>query len=306
MIGTSVEFRVGEENGEQLKRSIYTDLVNLPDPVKLSLTVRIFNYDDAPLYMRVDGYKTGWTFTENDFGAVANGANIYRHIDEFGSRAKPAAETSETITVRLRAYTDAGYTDLKWTFERVIDVIFIKSDDTSWTEDFLNNFDDGTVQGWAYTAEAGDMDSSQFAVATNYVLSTPYSLYARQFRAPYVAGENRFRISKTFATPNRNTVYAIIEIRFGRGDISYLKYFEVQRDGTVLVHVGRLTDTALSSYLPGGVFPGYTDSRWIRFVVPLPKNESVDVRLVLDWYTSGTGTALADLWIDDFCIISKD
>jgi len=292
----SVEFAVAEDEPPVTPHSIYSDLVNLPDPLKLGLTVRIFNYDSITLYMRVDGYDGAWTFTSNDLGGIASGGNSYFNLDQFGTRAKPAAETEETITVRLRAYTDAGYTILKWTYERVIDLVFIKSDDGSWTQDVLNNFDDGTVQGWAFTLEAGS--ASAFTVITDYVLSVPYSLY---WSAWQTSGEARGRVAKTFATPNRNKVYAIIDVRLyshvDAGTGAYLKYIVIRKDSDVLLFCGRPYDTVSALYLP--------INRWLRFVVPLPKNTSVSVRIAVD-VRGGSYYNAFEARMDDFRIISKD
>lgn len=163
----SVEFMVGVDEPPIKRHSIYTDLASLPDPVELGLTARIFNYDSVTLYMKMDGSGPGWTFTENNLGSLASGANMYENIDDLGSKAKPASETVESITVRLRAYTDAGYANLKWTYERSIVMVFLKTDDGSWTTSISNNFDDGTVQGWLATEVC--------EVASDYVLSVPYS-----------------------------------------------------------------------------------------------------------------------------------
>jgi len=299
----SVVFHVGADEPPVKPHSIYSDLVNLPDPLKLGLTVRIFNYDAVTLYMRVDGYATGWTFTTNDLGAVASGGNIYRNLDEFGTRAKPAAETTETITVRLRAYTDAGYTDLKWTYERVITVVMIKSDDGSWTQDVINNFDDGTVQGWAATY--GGVDAglwNQLVVATDYVLSPPYSLRGG-LRHTTHACEAWQRLYKSFATPNRNKVYAIVDMRHWpyAGLAEYSKNVSL-RNGTAdvtLVFLGRPSDTVLEHYIPV--------NRWIRAIAPLPKNTTLEVQILRYVYIYAWGL---DSWtyvnVDDFRIISKD
>ena len=45
-------------------RDIYTDLTNLPDPCKLGITARAYNYDDVTLYFKVNASATNWTFTE--------------------------------------------------------------------------------------------------------------------------------------------------------------------------------------------------------------------------------------------------
>jgi len=278
------------------KRSIYSDLVNLPNPVYLNLTVRIFNLDDVTLYMRVDGYDAAWTFTSNNLGSLASGADMYRNLDHFGSRAKPGAATSEQVTVRLRAYTDAGYTILKWTFERVIDIVFIKSDDGSWTQDFLDNFDDGTVQGWTAVNETGNTGAyPTLAASTTYALSLPYALRMRQGQS---TTEKRARMYKSFTTPNRANVFAILDVR--ADDIGYagpkIKYLIVGKNGDILVYYGRPYDTSGVDYVPEGV--------WLRYIVPLPKNTTLEVRVITDW-EDNIGQ-LMDTWMDDFRIISKD
>lgn len=290
------------------KRSIYFDLVNLPDPVYLGLTVRIFNYDDVALYMRVDAYKSGWTFTTNNLGSLGSGANQYYNLDNFGNRAKPATELEETITVRLRAYTDSGYTNLKWTFERVIDIVFIKSDDGSWTTDFLNNFDDGTVQGWAViNEENNDAGYPTLTVVTDYVLSTPYSVRMRQYISKYQSPYNwclRARLYKSFVTPDRPNIFAIIDLRhsssYQLNARPWVKNFRAQRDDTLLVWIGRPYNTDADNTFPL--------NKWMRLVVPLPRNTTIDMRILVEAYANvyGSGSwARVDTWMDDFRIISK-
>jgi len=261
--------------------------------------VRIFNYDSVGLYMRVDAYASGWTFTTNDFGLVASGTDIYRLIDQFGNRAKPAAATTQSITVRLRAYTDAGYTTLKWTFERVVEVVFIKSDDGSWTQDFLNNFDDGTVQGWAVAAEYGQEGGyPTIAVYTDYVLSPAYSLGWVTASILNVTGASR--CYKSFVTPNRNNVFAIFDIRYRNLTYWGLKNLRFRTDGAspvTLVFLGRPADVAALNYVTG--------NRWLRVVVPLPKNTTVVVQMFAEHYHP-TDATRSRIYMDDFRIISKD
>jgi len=296
---SKIELRIGEP---ALKRSIYADLVNLPDPVKLGLNVRIFNYDDVGLYMRIDAYNAAWTFGTVDYGLLASGANDYKMLDQFGSRAKPAAATSETITVRLRAYTDAGYTILKWTFERLVDVVFIKSDDGSWTQDVLNNFDDGTVQGWAASNVLGNTGGyPTLIVDTAYVLSTPYSLRMMSMMGASFPSECISYMGKSFTTPNKNNVYAIIDVRHAKsGANAFVRNIEVRTDGTIIVVIG-LPWTGFwkgVNYVP--------QDRWMRMVVPLPKNTALELRIYHYIEQAGAGNQWGRMWMDDFRIISKD
>jgi len=284
---------------EEPHRSIYADILSLPDPTKLGTTVRIFNYDSVTLYMRVDGSATGWTFTSNDLGALTAGADFYRNLDRFGERAKPAAAVTETITVRLRAYTDAGYTVLKWTFTRTISVVFIKSDDGSWTQDYLDNFDDGTVQGWAGAAETGG--SFSIAASTTYALSPSYSLKGEQDQNTTGGSlTNRLRIYKTINTPNRTTVLAIANIRCScsAGIACALKYVYPANITVAIQYIGR-------PFVADGVeyFP---KDRWMRLVMLLPKNTAVDFRIYLSgWANSPAAHSFLTIYMDDFTVISK-
>jgi len=286
-------------------RTIYRDLLNLPDPVVLGVTIRYYNFDDVGLYFRVTGSAIGYTFGTVDLGLLASGTNAYRNLDNFGSRAKPAGEILESINLILRAYTDAAYSNLKWEYVRTVTVIWINSSDPSYTVDFLNSFDDGTVQGWDGAGELG-VGQWGLVVSQDYVLSPPWSL-SLWFRGPagYICNpadnEIRARLYKTFNTPNRNFVYAIADIRLRRGPTDggncWPKYASFQNGTSILLFIGQPYDGALSVYPPV--------DKWIRLVTPLPKNTSVDVRLVLSMCSKHVA-AMETIYLDDFKIISKD
>lgn len=283
-------------------RTIYRDLFNLPNPTYLGITIRYFNYDDVILYFRITGSALGYTFGTVDLGALGSGLNAYRNLDNFGSRAKPAAELTEAIKLTLRAYTDAGYTNLKWTYERMVEVIWIDSSDPSYTVDMLNNFDDGTVQGWSAVNE--DNNSAgypQVGVAVDYVLSAPNSLKMTQHRIIGGMTTMAARLQKTITTPNKAKVYAVVETRHYSTTVHplqvWLYYFEIRRDGTMLLSLRGPPP-------PPWVWDRYPGNRWIRSVIPLPKNATFSFRLAqcVGPYNGDYGY----LWLDDFKIISKD
>jgi hypothetical protein len=285
--------------------------VNLPDPVKLGLTIRYFNYDDVDLYFQITGSATGYTFGTVNLGLLASGANAYGNLDAFASRAKPSVgdlpngEMEENITLTLKAYTDSGYTTLKWTFARVVTVHWINSADVAFTVDFLNNFDDGTVQGWAVANENGNTAGyPTLSVVTNYVLSTPYSI--NMIQDPDVGGVNipiRARLYKSFTTPNKTKVFAIIDVRVAKGPTSptyvYPKNIKLQKNSDTLVFIGK-------PFVIGS--PGTTTEhpvdKWLRIVAPLPANTTLEIRIVAEYYASSPH-AEESLWLDDFKILSK-
>lgn len=235
------------------RKTIYSDLVDLPDPVVIGVTVRAFNYDSVGLYMKVDATLAGWTFTTFNLGLLGSGANVYNNLDNFGTRAKPGSETTETIVMRLRAYTDSGYTDLKWTFQRNLIVIFIKSDDGSWTTDLLNDFDDGTVQGWL--AEAlGPYGTIVISVETDYVLSAPYSCRMRNYShyaGPYVGQ-------------------------------TWLHGLYIWKDAGEVIHLGKAYRSSQNTdYVPR--------DKWMRLVIPLASGETFELGIVTDWCYTAPG-----------------
>ena len=294
------------------KRTIYRDIANLPDPTTLGVTIRYFNYDDVGLYMQITGSATGYTFTPVNLGLLATGANAYKNLDNFASRAKPTVaqlpngEMGENITLTLKAYTDSGYTDLKWTFDRVVQVIWINSADAAFTVDELDNFDDGTVQGWAVTIDAGGGGQAPtLTVVNDYVLSTPYSIKMLNPTGPSSqTSEQAGRLYKSFTTPNKDTVYAIIDVRISIPYVAYVgpsysKYIRVNRDGTVLVFLGRPYDAVEANYAPL--------NKWMRIVVPLPKNVTTELRIIFGmvYIANAYGAWRGYLWLDDFKMISK-
>ena len=307
----SIELRLSNVDppATEPSRTIYRDIVNLPDPVKLGITIRYFNYDDVDLYFQITGSATGYTFGTVNLGLLASGANAYINLDELASRAKPSAgdlpngEKEENITLILKAYTDSGYTTLKWTFERVVTVHWINSADAAFTVDELDNFDDGTVQGWAQEVITNTYGTPSSGVTTSYALSAPYSV--SESMSLTVGGSTfdhwKTGLYKSFTTPNKSKVYAIIDLRQQSpyAPPVYPKNLQVLNGSIPLIFLGRPYDNATSVYL--------TTGKWVRIVVPLPSNITLTLHVISDVYVyiPGAGSAGYSLLLDDFKIISK-
>lgn len=292
-------------------RTIYLDIDSLPDPVKLSLTARYFNYDNVTLYFQITGSAAGYTFGTVNLGSLGSGLNAYNNLDQFASRAKPSAgslpsgELQETITLTLSAFTDSGYTTLKWTFSRTVTVYWINSADLAFSVDELDNFDDGTVDGWGLTIEVnfstGTPATATLAVATDYVLSPPYSLKMAVNETFAQVGEVRLRTYKSFTTANKSKAFAIIDMRLLTSNVLFvtLQNLQIALDGatpTTLIFLGQPLSGSGTTNLP--------ISRWIRIVVPLPVNKTVELRVILDSYYSNAMGSFSQ-WMDDFKIITK-
>jgi hypothetical protein len=268
-------------------RTIYRDLFQLPNPVLLGITIKFYNFDDVDLYFTITGQGTGYTFGSEDLGLLASGSNRYENLDEIASRAKPGSPTTESITLTLRAYTDAGHTDLKWTYQRTVTIVFIDSNDGSWTIDEYDNFDDGTVMGWAGVSAA-------VAAASDYALSAPYSLKATNTKSNI--GLSTGGIQKAIVTPNKNTIYGIFNIRLDCY-AHRMKCLYLYEDSVILIFLGETpVSDATITLVP---------EKWLRIVVPLPKDSSITVKAMFTWWNSSTGVTTGWLWLDDFKVVSK-
>jgi len=286
-------------------RTIYRDIQALPDPAILGITVRYFNYDDSGLYMQITGSATGYTFTPVNLGLLASGANAYQNLDAFASRAKPTVaqlpngEMSENITLTLKAYTDASYTTLKWTFNRSVTVIWLNSADAAFTVDMLDNFDDGLLHDWTVEWMQGTPTGGYpiLAVVSDYVLSAPYS--ARMYGRAGVAGDwEACRIKKSVTTPAKTECYAIFDIRLTKDTWWFAKNLQVRKDAVTQIFLGRAQDNTDTDYVPV--------NKWIRAIIPLTPSTT----FLLDLYYAGRAIGISsggtfDLWLDDFKIISK-
>lgn len=281
-------------------KTIYCDVVGMPTPVLLGSTIHYHNYSDVTLYMQIVGSGAGWSGSTVNLGSLASGLDAYANLDNFMSRTRPAAAVTETITFTLKGYTDAGYSSLAYTFARDVTMVFIKSDDGSWTTDFSDNFDDGTVDGWNYTQDYPPGGPISLAVATDYVLSAAYSLklIASGTHSGTDPFEFKSKFRKQFTTPNRTTVYAIINLRTSAVAAgNYPKNIQVLEDAAILIMIGRPYDAVGAAY--------FTDSKWIRIVVPLTPNATKTIYIQTDKLLVISGVFSDSKWMDDFKIISK-
>jgi len=274
-------------------KTVYSDIPNLPDPVYLGITIKARNYDEVTLYFRIKATHPSWTFTTVDLGAVASGAEIIRHLHDYGYRGRPTAEITDACEFTLEAYTDSAYTNLKWTSIRIIKVVFIKSDNGTWTLNMINNFDDGTLQDWSSdwgAAARAEYIVGAFGIAEDYALSVPYSAKAHM-RVTFPAWVASWqRIYKSITTPDTPEVFAIVNLRIAYEAGPRIETVKVLFAGTVLSELG----------YSGYEFPtGF----WLRIVVPLPRATTGTIEI------SVSGVTGHDLgwyvWLDDFKLISR-
>jgi len=305
-----------------LARTIYTDIVDAPDPCKMGITIHYYNYSDQNLYFKFFGEgPSPWVSNSSEIGLINSGIHEYKNFNNFMERTSPTIETEEWITFTLRGYSDAGYTNLVYEFSRAIIVKFLDSEDGSWTLNELDNFDDlvecddcEPQDGWyvVYEKEGHGADAQVIDIVSDYVLSSSLALRARYTAYYDPFRERRYRIYKEFTTPNKSEVYVIINFRWdadcpptGGGVCGSLKaaskYMRITWGDTELLHIGRQYDAVEEDYFPR--------DKWMRFIVPLPKNTTEELRIIVDAAIWGSGSGVYGhmyVWLDDIKIISRD
>ncbi len=286
-------------------KTFYCDLRDVTDPVYMGLGTWIFNHDSVTLYMQVTGSGVDWTIGSTNLGSISAGSNFRKEITRFAQKAKPSGEVNDTIIVTLNAYTDSGYSNLKWTFEKTVSVFFFDSTDPSWTTDELDDFDDYTRQGWAcFVGYSGAFPPGNHPCgylgycrpSSSVSRSAPYSLqkFCNHTSAP---GQDNHGFFKTFTIPDKDEIYMIADI--------YLVMTSSNTRGFYLSH----GNTNPPNWRENGVeLNTLTDNtptgKWVRLVAPLPRNVTEELRV---GYRGNYGMfSSVRFYMDDFKIISRD
>jgi len=143
------------------------------------LLLNIRNQSGTTLYYKVSASTSGWYVnypTDGELGSINSGsARSFRA--QIVRSSIPSANTAETVTVAVEAYSDSGYTNKVG--ELSFDLTFVYIDSSAETEVQRWDFDDGTEQGWSITADSG-----------SYYLSDTYSLSAGGYSVYFPSGSS--------------------------------------------------------------------------------------------------------------------
>ncbi|MEM3698060.1 MAG: hypothetical protein QXQ94_11315 [Candidatus Bathyarchaeia archaeon] len=194
----------------------YICINNLKDTTLwMRIALKIQNFEDNGYWFMIGPYGSqpdGWTVENYEIGFI--------RIDETKGfvysvrRVKPSSIPegirAETIHLVVKAFRDPAYTDLYSQDDFTVKFYFI--DLTSTAIGFLDvdNFDDGTTEGWSGGYYKVD--------SYNYYRSWPSSLYFSSYA------------SKTFATAGCINAYMVFSLYRGSGslsiEINYQKMYE--------------------------------------------------------------------------------
>ena len=167
----TLEAGAPEDDPEQV-----IDMNGIADPFTAQFFLSVVNGFASTIY--VDAYLVSphadWTDSAQQFGAWTAGQSQYK-VKNNATRDKPAAGTNETLTLRVRAYSDAGYSSQIDQVDIILTVYY--EDFSTGTQDEITNFDDGLLNSWVFEQEAG---GGGYAIVWSEVYrSSPYCLQLR-------------------------------------------------------------------------------------------------------------------------------
>jgi len=211
---------------------VFIDLNFLPSTVTYTFMLTIKNQTPQTLYFKVVLNIPNWSISSPSGGALGSvSAGSSANFTVTISRANPNAETVDSGTMVVEAYTDSNYTNKVGSASLPVTITFENTE--AWTNVMIDNFDDGTSQGWS----GGTVTSGLSIEAGGY-----------SYQTPEVSGATTEKsISKSVTLPTgskaRITFYFVLKARnvYSSTLTAYLNYIkllvndtEVSRMGTVI------------------------------------------------------------------------
>ena len=162
---------------------LYNDVNSLPNPFTMNVPIGISNTHPAStLYFKASLITppSGYSNYVQQLGSVANGASaIFIFSFQRASPSLTTGELDETLTFRIDAYTDSGYSVAYANQSLSIGVHHFDHTDASWTVIAHDSFDDGTFDGYSNDYGIIESQAGGYALSglssTNF-LSSPYSM----------------------------------------------------------------------------------------------------------------------------------
>jgi len=207
---------VPEDDPEQV-----LDVFGLVDPFTGQFFISIVNGWAAPIYCDalLVSPPAAWTDSAQQLGVWAAGLSQYK-VKNNATRDRPAGGVNEALTLRIRAYSDAGYTTQIDQVDVALTIFY--EDFSTGTLDDLTTFDDGTQQGWALTQEVGS--DAWFRVDSIVFRSVPYGWRLQ----PGIASGHISYIYKTITVGSGTRAAIIVHTRHHQTVISRQSVFEIE------------------------------------------------------------------------------
>lgn len=200
------------------------DMNYLPDPFQYSFRIDIQNQSTQDLYFKISTSSTDWSIvtpSNGELGVVAAGSTESFMVTL--QRAKPTADTTDTVPITIDAYTDSGYTNQVDTGSTNLTITI--ADLRNWANSTLYNFDDGTSQGWTLgsnwsvandiSVESGGYSLKMNPTADSGAVSDTITLSSASIPSNAQVVISLMLAAKILATANNNGEVDMLTIKVG-------------------------------------------------------------------------------------------
>jgi hypothetical protein len=155
------------------------------DTLKMHIAVQIQNFENSSYWFLMKNNTAPppcWTTTTYYIGRIGVDeakSFVYSNLARCKPTSIPEGRMTETIDLSVEAYYDASYTKFYHSTNFSVNFHFINYTSNDWYVLYLDDFDDGTVQGWTYRGSAYAWD-----VTLTHYRSWPNSLHFRGRYSP--------------------------------------------------------------------------------------------------------------------------
>jgi hypothetical protein len=199
---------------------LFNDVTDAPSSFNMTIPIAVTNTHTAGLYFRasLDSPPLGYTAYSTNFGLCNPGGNIIGYL--VLTRNLPtltAGEHDESLTIKVEAFTDAGYSVPFGNQSLATTMHHFNHTDGSWTVIGHDNFDDTTVQGWSISNTGSPIDNAPPPGAANWGFTLTNAAYFSApcaLQATYTAWSHSY---KNFNTVGKTKARLTIYVRAGYG-----------------------------------------------------------------------------------------
>ena len=263
---------------------LYNDVNGLPDPFTMNILLGITNTHTATLYFKasISSPPAAYTSSSTNLGSLAAGqSGFFVFVPARHPPTLTAGEYDETLTFRVDAYTDAGYSAAYANQTLSVAIHHFDHADASWTVVEHAAFDND-VCGWSVAVQGVQGNP----ISPVHFYSSPASLrmaYLSVGGGNYQPG-TATKTLNTGATAKARMVIHIYHNDYPDGEAN---------DDAIRVTVGGVVKKSRAVPLPKAV--------WNRLAFNFPVNQNVTTEI---WCRGG----LYDYpyyWIDEIWVIAK-
>jgi len=254
------------------------DYNGLSNPFEFTAQLGITNTYKDTIYLKAELITppAGYSEYSKELGSLATGISAYRAFAF--KRAHPGAKVTDNLTLRVTAYTDAGYS-VELCHDELA-VPFYLFDHNSLDLIDHDTFDTpGDLEGWA-----GQSAYCRTKQEPDFWISAPYSLGAVTYGA--FAYANCYYVTKTFAIEDVAEAFFV--------------YHYYKTTNTGVSHV-LINDVPV---IPSTVLIEYATGAWYRICLKMPVNQNVVVKLGALRTDTGEGFTIYQRFDEIWCVTS--